>query len=1014
MKLARLFPLALVTSAAFACGGEPPPPAAPPPAPPVATSPAPPPPVALPKALPYPASRVVDANDTLFGTKVADPYRWLEDVGSDEVKKWMTDEDALARSELAKRPGRDAIAARLKELFYVDSMGVPAHRGARYFWSKREATKEKAIVYYKDGKTGADKVLLDPNAWSAGGANVSLGGYWPTWDGKTVAYKTKSNNSDEATMYLMDVATGKKSDVDVIEGAKYAGASWTPKGDGFYYTWLPTDPSIPASERPGFAEVRFHKVGTDPKKDTRIYEATKDPKMFVTSFITKDGNYLFVNILHGWSRTDVYFKDLRASQDNGWKPLATGLDAEFDVDEYKGRFFVRTNDGAAKYRLYAVDPKKPERAAWKEIVPERQDATLESTSILGGRLVLDYLKDVASKIEIHDTDGKLLREIPLPTIGSAGLSGRDDEDEAYLSFTSFTYPTEIHETSIKSGESKLWFKLKLPVEPAKFDVEQLFFKSKDGTRIPMFVVHGKDFKKDGKAPLLVYGYGGFKASQTPTFRSSVFPWLEHGGVYAIVNLRGGSEYGEEWHRAGMKHNKQNVFDDFEGAAEFLQKEGWSSPQKTAILGGSNGGLLVGAALTQRPELYRVVLCDVPLLDMVRYHKFGAGKTWIEEYGSADDEADFKAIYGYSPYHHVTKGTKYPSVLMLSADSDDFASIRCTRESSPRSSRTRRPAGRSSCASRRTPGTAAPTWSKRRSRRSPTSTRSRSAKWRSDARRGAGRLRQPPDGRLGRAHEGAGRDERGHRLDVLVERPILGERLHELAHARLRRGDPFARLERAPLIDPRRRRHDLDRQRGFHVAHDLDELLRADAPHAHVVFFSRRGRDRVHARRVAEHLVLADERRARDLRDHEARVQAAHRPRRREERREAGRERRVHQLLDPALADVRELGDGHGREIQRERERLAVEVAAGDYVRRPRGVEEDAGVVGDAVDLAREHVTHPGERVAGRAVHLRHAAERIGVLHLSAVLVALGDLALGEERAHVRRDRRLPRMRGARP
>jgi prolyl oligopeptidase len=671
MKLVTLTFASVVTASVFACGGE----TLPPPAPPAPTPTAPPSPVATTppppaKALPYPATRTGDAKDVLFGTTVPDPYRWLEDVKSDDVKKWMDEEDALARAELAKRPGRDAMAARLKELFYVDSVGIPVHRGARYFWSKRDATKEKSIVYYKDAKAGAEKILLDPNAWSAGGTNVSLGGWWPTWDGKTVAYKIKSNNSDEATMYLMDVATGKKSEIDVIEGAKYAGASWTPKGDGFYYTWLPVDKDIPTAERPGYAEIRFHKVGADPKKDARIYEATHDAKTFLSASLSKDGAYLFVYVTHGWSRGDVYFKDLRAKEDAGFKPLVTGTDALFDVDAFQGRFYVKTNDGAPKYKVFVVDPKKTERSAWKELVPERADATLDGTAIIGGKLVLDYLKDVATKLEVHELDGKLVREVTLPAIGTAGISGREDEDEAYVSFTSLTFPTEIQETSVKTGQNKPWFKLKVPVDSSKYEVEQLFFKSKDGTKIPLFLVRAKDAKKDGKSPLLINGYGGFQSSQLATFRASIFPWLEKGGIFALVNLRGGAEYGEEWHRAGMKRSKQNVFDDFEGAAEFLQKEGWSTPGRTAITGGSNGGLLVGAAATQRPDLYRVVLCDVPLLDMVRYHKFGSGKTWVEEYGSSEDEADFKAIFAYSPYHHVVKGTKYPSILMLSADSDD--------------------------------------------------------------------------------------------------------------------------------------------------------------------------------------------------------------------------------------------------------------------------------------------------------------------------------------------------------
>jgi prolyl oligopeptidase len=636
-----------------------------------ATPPAPPSPAAsAPKPpLPYPPTRTVDATERLHGQTVADPYRWLEREKSDEVTKWMSDENALARSELAKLPERDAIAARLRELFYVDSVGVPLHRGGRYFWTEREATKEKAIVYWKDGKTGSRNVLLDPNTWSADG-HIALGGWWATWDGKTVAYKTKNNNSDEATMFVMDVASGHKSEIDVIEGAKYAAASWTPKGDGFYYVRLPVDPSIPPAERPGYAEIRFHTLGTDPKRDAKIYEATRDPTIFLAPHASKDGHYLFVFLSHGWSRTDVYFKDLRGKA-SGFKPLVTGQDAEFEVEEFRDRFYVRTNEGAPKYRVFSVDPRRSDRASWKEIIPERPDATLESIAIMGGKLVTEYLKDVATKLEIHELEGALAREVALPAIGSASLVGREDDDEAYLSFTSFTYPTEIHQTSIKSGDAKLWFKLKLPIDPSKFAVDQLFFASKDGTRIPMFVLHGKEVTKGtGKAPLLINGYGGFKASLTPALRSSVFPWLERGGVYAIVNLRGGSEYGETWHRAGMRRSKQNVFDDFTGAAEFLQREGWSAPQRTAILGASNGGLLVGAAITQRPDLYAVALCEVPLLDMVRYHQFGSGKTWIEEYGSADDEGDFKALYAYSPYHHVTKGTRYPAVLMVSADSDD--------------------------------------------------------------------------------------------------------------------------------------------------------------------------------------------------------------------------------------------------------------------------------------------------------------------------------------------------------
>jgi len=617
----------------------------------------------------YPPARRGDQADDIHGVRVFDPYRWLEDGSSEEVKKWTSDQDAFARAFLSKLPGRDAIAARFKELFYVENAGTPQHRGKRWFYPKRDAGKEKFTVYWREGKDGKDAVLLDPNAWSTDGS-VSLGAWSVSWDGKTVAYAVKSNNSDEATLYVMDVATGKKSNVDVIEGAKYAWPSWTPSGDGFYYTWLPPPASVPAPDRPGFAEVRFHKLGTDPAKDVHVREKTGDPRTFIGAELSKDGRWLLLTTEHGWTRSDVEFMDLRAPKP-AWRPLAVGQDALYLVDVDRDRFFVRTNEGAPKYRVFKVDPSRPERASWAEIVPERSDATLEGSNVVGHALSLVYLKDVVTQLELRDETGKLVRPIDLPTIGSSGgLSGDVDDDLAYYSFQSFTYPTEIDETSVKTGKTATFYRLKVPVDPSKYAVTQLFATSKDGTRVPFFVVHAKDVAKDAATPAILYGYGGFQAPQTPSFASSIYPWLEHGGIWVVANLRGGSEYGEEWHRHGMRREKQHVFDDFFAVAEELIHQGFTSPGKLGALGGSNGGLLVGAAITQRPELFRVALCGVPLLDMVRYHLFGSGKTWIEEYGSADDADDFKALYAYSPYHHVTKGTKYPATLLLSADSDD--------------------------------------------------------------------------------------------------------------------------------------------------------------------------------------------------------------------------------------------------------------------------------------------------------------------------------------------------------
>lgn len=664
----------LVALAVAACGGaaeqtNPTPMAAnPTPPTPPANSAA---PEASPGRLAYPPTRAEQVKDVLHGVEVQDPFRWLEDVTSAEVKSWMKSQDELTRGILKALPERDAIAARLKELYYIDTVSAPRHRKGRYFVTRRHASKEKSVVYWKQGKQGEEKVLFDPNTWSEDGS-TALGAWQPSWDGQRVAYQVRKNNSDEATLHVIDVASGKRSEVDVIEGAKYASASWTPAGDGFYYVWLPTDPKISVADRPGYAEVRFHKLGQDPKKDQVIREKTGDASTFQGADLSKDGRFLLLPIHHGWTSTDMYFRDLRKpGKPSADRPLAVGKKAHYGVDVYKDRFYVHTDEDAPRYRIFEVDPDHPERASWKEIVPERADATLESFSIIGGHLVLSYLKDASSAVEIRGLDGKLVRALPLPGIGSVGgPSGLPDEDEAYFSFESYTVPQEIHATSIKTGKTELYAKLKVPVDPSPYTVEQAFYPSKDGTRLSMFIVRRKDQPRDGSARTLLYGYGGFQVSETPAFMSTIYPWLERGGTFAVANLRGGGEYGEAWHQGGMLLRKQNTFDDFIASAEYLIREKYTQPERLVIQGGSNGGLLVGAATTQRPDLFAAVICGVPLLDMVRYHLFGSGKTWISEYGSAEDAAQFKAIFGYSPYHHVKPSTKYPAVLLLSADSDD--------------------------------------------------------------------------------------------------------------------------------------------------------------------------------------------------------------------------------------------------------------------------------------------------------------------------------------------------------
>jgi prolyl oligopeptidase len=616
----------------------------------------------------YPASRVSPTTDTLFGTPVSDPYRWLEDDKAPDVQAWMKAQDDLARTKLAALPERDAIASRLKELFYVDTEWLPARRGGREFYWRRSGAQEKGVVYWRRGKNRPEEVLLDPNTWSADGS-VSLQGYSVSWDGKRVAYLRSQNNADESTMYVLDVDTGKESAIDVIPGIRYFTTSWTPKGEGFYYTRLPVDPTIPTDQRPGYAQVRFHRLGQDPSKDDVVRDKMGDPTKFQNVQITKDGHFLILAIDHGWRANDLYFRDLR-KKGGGWIPLAEGVDAQFQVAEYRDVFYVTTNEAAPMWRVMKVDPAHPARKDWTELVPERKDASLDATRILGGALALRYEKDMTSRLELHDLTGKLVREVALPAIGDAFLGGDDDQDTAYYEFDTFNYPPEIHEFSVRSGKDSTWFKQNLPVDPTKFAVDEVFVTSKDGTRAPMFVVSLKTTPRDGSAPTLLTGYGGFRLSERAAFTSSIIPWLERGGIYAVAALRGGGEYGEEWHRAGMRQQKQHVFDDFLAAADYLVEAKITSHDHLALYGASNGGLLVGAALVQRPDVARAVVCGVPLLDMVRYHLFGSGRTWIEEYGSAEDENDFRALYAYSPYHHVNPGTAYPAVLFESADSDD--------------------------------------------------------------------------------------------------------------------------------------------------------------------------------------------------------------------------------------------------------------------------------------------------------------------------------------------------------
>jgi prolyl oligopeptidase len=616
----------------------------------------------------YPETRTEEISEPIFGLTVNDPYRWLEDEKAPEVQAWMSAEDQLARQALSKLPGRDGIAARLREVLYVETVNPPVHRGNRLFYARRRADQEKAAIYYREGQKGKDQLLLDPNTLSPDGS-ISVHGWLPSLDGNMIAYTLHKNNADYGTLHVLDVASRRVSERDVIDDVRSPG-SWTPNADGFYYTHFPASPRISAADRLGEAIVRFHRLGTDPAGDPVVYGKTGNAQRFPISELSRDGHWLTVTIAKGTEATDVYFRDAR-KRDAPWVALAVSeSQKKFGVAAWKDRFYVYTNDGAPNFRVYQVDPKHPERGRWKEIVREDARATLEAVSVVGNRLSLVYLRDVKSEIELRTLDGAPLRKLNLPGLGYGAIAGEPGQDDAYLTFSSLTQPPTIYRTSIRSGHISVWFSLKVPIDFAPYQTEQVWFTSKDGARVPMFVVHRKDLRKDGTTPFLLGGYGGFNIPMVSRFSAALFPWLEAGGGFALPNLRGGGEFGEAWHEAGMLAKKQNVFDDFIAAAEYLVNAGYTQPARLAIRGGSNGGLLVGAAMTQRPELFRAVVCAVPLLDMVRYHLFGLGKLWIPEYGSAENEEQFKVLYAYSPYHHVHRGTSYPALLMLSADSDD--------------------------------------------------------------------------------------------------------------------------------------------------------------------------------------------------------------------------------------------------------------------------------------------------------------------------------------------------------
>jgi prolyl oligopeptidase len=630
----------------------------------------------------YPATRVDKAVETLHGVEVADPYRWLEAVESAEVHEWVTAQNAITREHLDKFPGRAAIRGRLEELLSVGSITTPAVRGRRYFYTRREGKQNQPVLYLREGLDGKDRVLIDPNTLSKDGT-VALDWYFPSRDGKLLAFGTSESGSEKSTLRVLDVETGERL-ADVIPFTRACSVAWRPSGEGFFYTRYPTPGSVPNGEENYHRHVFYHQLGADSAKDAKVFGDGRKPQDWPNLGISPDGRWLLVNVSQGWAKSEVYIRDL-AKPDGTFETVVEGVDALFGGDLQNDRLYLHTNLDAPRYRVMAVDPARPSRDNWKPLIPER-DAVLDNIAVIGGRLFAHYMRDASSRLELIGLDGKPQVEIELPTLGSVGgIGGEWDGDEAFFGFTSFAVPPAIYRVSLspsprKWGEGRgegsaqstapqLWQQVTAPIDPAQYAIKQVRYKSKDGTPVTMFILHRAGLEIDGRRPTVLYGYGGFNISQTPAFIAHLPMWLERGGVFCVANLRGGGEYGENWHQAGMLGNKQNVFDDFIAAGEWLVANKYTNRDRLAISGGSNGGLLVGAALTQRPDLFRAVVCRVPLLDMLRYHHFRIAKLWIPEYGSADDAEQFKWLHAYSPYHRVRDGAAYPAVLFTTAESD---------------------------------------------------------------------------------------------------------------------------------------------------------------------------------------------------------------------------------------------------------------------------------------------------------------------------------------------------------
>ena len=608
--------------------------------------------------LAVPETRTDNVTETIHDVEIVDPYRWLENQDSSDTRAWIDAQNEYTHSIIDQLPGRDKLERRLTELIKTDRISIPTEQNGRYFLRKRTADQEQWVIYMREGLDGEDEVLIDPHPMSED-HTTSVRLIDVSKDGTLMAYGIQEGGEDEMSIRIFNV--DERIDLpDQLPKARYFGVSIKPDNSGFYYT---------KHDNIKGGRVYYHEMGTDLADDMKLFGEGYGPEKILFASLSEDGRYLLIHVLLGSTAevSELYVQDLTSGEPI--KPIVKDIDARFYGWIVDSLLILQTNWEAPNKRILSVDLNNPVQENWNEVVAE-SEAIIEGFSLAGGKLFVNYLENVVSRVKVFDLEGAHIRDISFPSLGSvSGVGGRWESNEAFFVYNSFHVPTTIYRYDVETGDQEIWDQLKVPVNTDIVAVEQVWYDSKDSTKIPMFLVHPKDIELDGSIPTLLTGYGGFNVSTTPFFSAVAVMWVEKGGAFAIPNLRGGGEFGENWHKAGMLANKQNVFDDFIAATEWLIAKGYTSPSKLAIMGGSNGGLLVGAALTQRPDLFQAVVCTYPLLDMIRYHNFMVARFWVSEYGSSEDPDQFKYLLEYSPYHNVNEGTEYPSVLFITGDAD---------------------------------------------------------------------------------------------------------------------------------------------------------------------------------------------------------------------------------------------------------------------------------------------------------------------------------------------------------